>query len=71
MTRVAAMAQLWKKLPSEILHIQDDYTAYCIDEAVFVFTLLQQTEEQEAQERLAPDFLDRLTGMGGITVEKG
>lgn len=28
------MAKAWNKLPSEIMKIDDEYTAYCLDEAV-------------------------------------
>lgn len=27
------MSRMYKKLPSEILRLKDDYTAYCFDEA--------------------------------------
>lgn len=69
--RVAAMARLWNRLPSEILHISDDYTAYCFDEAVFFWILSKQDEGQEAREKLSPDVIPGLVGKRGIAIEKG
>lgn len=28
------MANSWNKLPSEVMNIKDEYTAYCLNEAV-------------------------------------
>ena len=66
MTRVAAMARLWSRLPSEILHITDDYTAYCLDEAVMFFVLSKQVEGQESQEKISPDVVSGLMGAADL-----
>ena len=33
MKTLLALVQRYKKLPSEVLHIEDPYDAYCLDEA--------------------------------------
>ncbi|MCD3254339.1 hypothetical protein [Clostridium botulinum] len=39
------MSQQYKKMPSEIIQIEDEYTAYCFDEACsYMLTQLQKEE---------------------------
>lgn len=40
------MSQRYKKLPSEILHIKDEYIAYCLDECcAYIMGRLDSGEE--------------------------
>lgn len=40
------MVNVYKKQPSELLHIEDEYLAFCIDEAVaLIITRLKDGEE--------------------------
>ncbi|MCD3223784.1 hypothetical protein G8V04_14360 [Clostridium botulinum C/D] len=42
---VINMAQQFKKLPSEIMRIEDEYTAYCFNEACsYILNQMQQEE---------------------------
>ena len=57
------MSQTYRSRPSELLHIDDPYTAYCIDEAVFVYhALLHIKENKEAQKTEALS----ITSMRGV-----
>ena len=72
MAEVAAMARLWHRLPSEILHITDPYVAYWFDEAVFVhYCLTQQAQQAQSEEDpgtiTAADIM-ALRGMGGVDI---
>lgn len=41
-----ALVQRYKRLPSELMHISDPYTAYCFDEAcAFIMSKLDAGEE--------------------------
>lgn len=41
-----AMSQRYHKLPSEVLRVKDEYTAYCLDEAcAFIMSKLDKGEE--------------------------
>lgn len=41
-----AMSQRYRRPPSELLHIDDEYTAYCLDEAcAYIMTKMDNGEE--------------------------
>lgn len=43
-----ALVQRYRKLPSEMMHISDPYTAYCFDEAcAFIMSKLDAGEEMK------------------------
>jgi hypothetical protein len=63
------MAHLWHRLPSEVLHIADPYTAWCFDEAVFTFYLLQQQAQQgEPEGTVSASDIMAMRGVGGIDI---
>ncbi len=41
-----AMSQMYRCRPSEILHIDDEYTAFCLDEACAVIRAKLDNKEQ-------------------------
>ena len=47
--RVIAVAQRYNKLPSEILHIDDEYTAFCLDEACAYINMQLEKGENKPQ----------------------
>lgn len=43
--RLIIVANRYNKLPSEILHIKDEYTAFCLDEACsYIHTQLEKED---------------------------
>lgn len=48
--RVINQSQRYKLRPSEILNIDDDYTAFCLDEAcMFIISMLEETDKDDKQ----------------------
>lgn len=46
MLNVIATARKFKKLPSEVICCEDEYTAYCFDEACsYILSRIEQGEE--------------------------
>ena len=72
MLKLLAMSLLWNRLPSEVLHIEDSYAAWCLDEAVYYLYCLmreEETPEEEAPTKLPRDVLESLRGKGGTSIE--
>ena len=64
------MSRTYQRLPSEILHIEDPYIAYSIDEAIFTYMLEKQSKEEpegEEVQELSREDLGKLIGMRGVT----
>lgn len=63
--RVINQAQKFNRLPSEIARIEDEYTAFCFDEAcMYIITQLENekiprwVEDIEKEDRTRKTFLD-------------
>ena len=41
------MSKFYKKLPSSILKIEDEYTAFCIDEAIMLIHQMANARDEE------------------------
>ena len=64
------MAKTYQKLPSEILRISDEYTAYCFDEVAHMLTLYALDDDGElkwdrikwrdAQPKTNQDLIDHM-----------
>jgi len=57
------VATKWKKLPSKILKIKDEYAAYCLDE-VCAHILNRLEDGEEIDEGSVKSSLEMLMGLG-------
>lgn len=67
MKTLLALVQRYKKLPSEILHIEESYDAYCLDEAcAYIMSELDagKTFYVEKRFRTASDLYKSIMGGG-------
>lgn len=57
------MSKLYNKLPSELLHIKDEYTAYCFDEACAYILTKMESGEQPSFRKSYTNFADLYKNM--------
>ncbi len=65
LSRVVAVSNYFKKRPSEVLGIFDEYTAFCFDEACLYFAVMsreERTSEQKTSEQKGEGFVEFLKG---------
>lgn len=49
------MSKMYNKLPSEVMHIKDEYVAFCFDEACFYIRVQLEKDETPQFESEQPE----------------
>lgn len=57
------MCRVYRKSPSELLRIDDDYTAYCLNEAIVEFILMLDKGKKPLYMKRSEDEKRKNTGL--------
>lgn len=64
MLRLCSAAKRWSTRPSELLGIEDSYTAFCLDEAGALLLSLMETSDEKQRKMIK--WSDTLTDDGKV-----